>query len=73
MRWLDDVSVDPRKMGVNEWRDRAKNRKAWRHFAERPRPTPGCSAIWSDITVLCHMFLLYVVYIFGIPDTCITT
>jgi hypothetical protein len=25
MRWLDDVSVDLRKMGVNEWRDRARN------------------------------------------------
>jgi len=21
MRWLDDVSTDPRKMGINEWRD----------------------------------------------------
>ena len=25
MRWLDDVSMDLRKMGVNEWRDRARN------------------------------------------------
>jgi len=25
MRWLDDVYVDLRKMGVNEWRDRARN------------------------------------------------
>jgi hypothetical protein len=32
MRWLDDVSMDLRKMGVNEWRDRARNREAWRHF-----------------------------------------
>ena len=22
MRWLDDVSMDLRKMGINEWRDR---------------------------------------------------
>jgi len=34
MRWLDDVSMDPRKMGVNEWRDRARNREAWRHIVE---------------------------------------
>jgi len=34
MRWLDDVSMDLRKMGVNEWRDRARNREAWRHIVE---------------------------------------
>ena len=22
MRWLDDVSMDLRKMGINEWRER---------------------------------------------------
>jgi len=27
MRWLDDVSMDLRKMGVNEWRDRARSRE----------------------------------------------
>jgi len=25
MRWLDDVSIDLRKMGLNEWKDRARN------------------------------------------------
>jgi hypothetical protein len=25
MRWLDDVSMDLRKMGLNEWKDRARN------------------------------------------------
>jgi len=34
MRWLDDVSMDLRKMGVNEWRDRARNGEAWRHIVE---------------------------------------
>jgi hypothetical protein len=28
-RWLDDVSTDLRKMGINEWRDRARDREAW--------------------------------------------
>jgi hypothetical protein len=28
MRWLDDVSMDRRKMGVSGWRDRARNRDA---------------------------------------------
>jgi hypothetical protein len=27
MRWLEDVSMDLRKMGVNEWRDRARDRE----------------------------------------------
>jgi hypothetical protein len=26
MRWLDDVSMDLRKMGLKEWKDRARNR-----------------------------------------------
>jgi hypothetical protein len=31
-RWLDDVSTDLIKMGINEWRDRARDLEAWRHF-----------------------------------------
>jgi hypothetical protein len=27
MRWLDDVSMDLRKMGVSRWRDTARNEK----------------------------------------------
>jgi len=34
MRRLYDVTMDLRKMGVNEWRDRARNREAWRHIVE---------------------------------------
>jgi hypothetical protein len=41
MRWLDDVSMDLRKMGVNEWRDRARNREAWRHIVEEAKAHPG--------------------------------
>jgi len=29
-RGMDDVSTDLRKMGINEWRDRARDREAWR-------------------------------------------
>jgi hypothetical protein len=41
MRWLDDVSMDLRKMGVNEWRGRARNREAWRRIVEDVKAHPG--------------------------------
>jgi hypothetical protein len=41
MRWLDDVFMDLRKMGVNEWRDRARNQEAWRHIVEEAKAHPG--------------------------------
>jgi len=37
MRWLDDVFMDLRKMGVNEGRDRARNRESWRHIVEEAK------------------------------------
>ena len=41
MRWLDDVSMDLRKMGLNEWRDRARNREAWGYIVEEAKAHPG--------------------------------
>ena len=41
MRWLVDVSMDLRKMGVNEWRYRARNREAWRHIVAEAKAHPG--------------------------------
>jgi hypothetical protein len=41
MRWLDDVSMDLRKTGVNEWRDRARNREVRRHIVEEAKAHPG--------------------------------
>jgi hypothetical protein len=41
MRWLKDVSRDLRKMGVNKWRDRARNRETWRHIVKGAKAHPG--------------------------------
>jgi len=41
MRWLDDVSMDLRKMGINEGRDRARNRETWKHIVEEAKAHPG--------------------------------
>ena len=34
MRWLDDVSMDLRKMGINEWRDRSRDRETWKAYCK---------------------------------------
>jgi hypothetical protein len=41
MRWLDDVSTDLRKMGINEWRDRARDREAWGRIVKEAKAHPG--------------------------------
>jgi hypothetical protein len=40
MRWLEDMSMDLRKMGVNEWRDRARDRETWRCIVEEAKAHP---------------------------------
>ena len=41
MRWVDDMYIDLRKMGINEWRDRTRNRQTWRHIAAEAKVHPG--------------------------------
>jgi hypothetical protein len=41
MRWLDDVPMDLRKMGLKEWKDRARDREAWRHIVQEAKAHPG--------------------------------
>ena len=41
MRWLDDASMDLRKMGVSGWRDKARNREAWRRVVEEAKAHSG--------------------------------
>jgi hypothetical protein len=41
IRWLDDVSTDLRRMGINEWRDRTGDREAWRRIVKEAKVQPG--------------------------------
>jgi hypothetical protein len=50
MRWLDDVSMDLRKMGVSRWRDRARNQEAWMHIVEEAKAHPGLSSCLEGYT-----------------------
>jgi hypothetical protein len=40
-RWLDDVSADLRKMGINEWRGGARDREVWRRIVMEVKAHPG--------------------------------
>jgi hypothetical protein len=39
--WLDDVYTDLRKMGIKEWRYRARDREAWRCIVMEAKAHPG--------------------------------
>jgi hypothetical protein len=41
MRWLDDVSTDLRRMGINKRRYRARDREAWRRIVMEAKAHPG--------------------------------
>jgi len=43
LRWIDVVTKDAEKLGVRNWRARARDRDEWRRLLSRPRPCLGCS------------------------------
>jgi hypothetical protein len=41
MSWLDDVSMDVRNIEINKWRDRARDREAWKCIVKEAKGHPG--------------------------------
>jgi hypothetical protein len=41
MKWLDAVSTDLRKMGINEWRGTARDRDVWWRIGMEAKAHPG--------------------------------
>jgi hypothetical protein len=41
MRWLDDMSTDLRKMGINECRGSTRDREVWRQIGMEAKAHPG--------------------------------
>jgi hypothetical protein len=49
MRWLGDVSTDLRNIGINERRDKARDRETWRRIVKEANTHPGCSATEEEV------------------------
>jgi hypothetical protein len=43
-RWMDDVSTDLRKRGINEWRDRARDQEVCRRIVMEAKAHPRAVA-----------------------------
>jgi hypothetical protein len=43
-RWQENVMEDLKKLKVKNWKEAAKDRRTWRDFVVRRKPTKGCSA-----------------------------
>jgi hypothetical protein len=41
MRWLDDVQSDLKKMKVEGWKEKMRNREQWRLVVEEAKAHPG--------------------------------
>jgi hypothetical protein len=41
MSWLDDVKSDLKKMKVNGWKGKMRNREQWRLVVEEAKAHPG--------------------------------
>ena len=58
IRWLEDVIVDLRRMGISGWMEKARNKDQWRRIVEEAKAHPGLWRREEEKSLFCRLNLI---------------